>query len=189
MKFLLAALSLSFCLPAFATWSEDFAALKDIPRSYEDAGAICEEVARLDFKKDYPAPQYDVAVGIAYGDGQRTIGELDVIVFDNNTHKAVRVAEVKCWKNMSGGLNKALDQRARFLKNIRSGKKIVLESTSSHKVYDQEAFEYVEDFITVGQKGSLKEGYDQELNYTLKELHQYSVEMIRCQNQGQCARP
>lgn len=189
MKFLFVALSLVFSTSAFAGWSEDFAALKNVPRSYEDAGAICEEVARLDFKKEYPTPQYTVEVGIAYGDGMRTIGELDVVVFDNNTHKVIRIAEVKCWKKMGAGLDKALNQRARFLKNIRSGGNIILESTTTHQEYDRSAFEYVNDFITVGQKGSVSAGYDKELNYTLKELHEHQMDMIKCQNQGQCARP
>lgn len=52
---------------ALAAWSEDFVALRDVARSYEDSGSICEEVARLEVQRDFPAPQYEVHVGIAYG--------------------------------------------------------------------------------------------------------------------------
>jgi hypothetical protein len=172
-----------------ANWAEDFEALKSIPRSYQDSGAICEEVARLDVQKQFPAPQYEVIVGIAYGDGTRTIGELDVVVFDHNSNHVVRIGEVKCWKSLSGGLNKARDQRGRFLKNRRSNKQLYFKSTSNNQEFSQDAFEGVNDFITIGQLGSVAAGYDQELGYTLNEMHQHTGDMLRCQKAGLCAKP
>ncbi|WII71184.1 hypothetical protein QJS83_12005 [Bdellovibrio sp. 22V] len=173
----------------FADWAQDFAELKNIPRSYEDSGSICEEIARLDLQKEFPAPQYEVIVGIAYGDATRVIGELDVVIFDKNIQKVIKIAEVKCWKDMRGGLQKALEQRARFLKSIRSSKQLVFKSTSTKEVFDAEKFEYVEEFFTMGQKGTVAVGYEREMEYTHKEMQTHRYEMIRCQNQGQCVRP
>ncbi|MEK2690192.1 hypothetical protein [Bdellovibrio sp. GT3] len=182
--------ALFFSLNLFAAnWAEDFEALKSVPRSYEDSGAICEEIARLDVRKQFPAPQYVVEVGIAYGDSSRTIGELDIVVFDLQLQKVVRVGEVKCWKSFSGGLQKALDQRNRFIKVIRSAATVYFKSTSTGQLYDQAWFEGINDFITIGQLGSVREGYDQELGYTLRELHEYSSDMRDCQKQGECAKP
>lgn len=189
MKFLVLISSLFFALNSFAaTWAEDFESLKSIPRSYEDSGAICEEIARLDVQKIYLAPQFEVLTGISYGDTQRVIGELDIIVFDKNINKVVHIAEVKCWKDMRGGLDKALDQRHRFLKAIRSAKVLVFKSTSSDATYPQEQFEDVSDFTTLGQKGTVAAGYDQELSYTLQELHKHRADMLSCQSKGICVK-
>ena len=87
MKIFIFLSSLLISLSAFAGWPEDFAELKKIPRDYQDAGSICEEVARLDMQREYPAPQFTVEVGIAYADEERTVGELDIIIFDNNMNK------------------------------------------------------------------------------------------------------
>ena len=174
---------------ASAVWAQDFSELKDIPRSYEDSGAICEEVARLEMQRTYPAPQYKVEVGIAYGDGSRIIGELDVVIFDNNLNKVLKIAEVKCWKDVRGGLQKAQEQRARFLKYNRSGKPLFFRWTSSNQTFDKEQFAFEKEFFSITQKGSASQGFEVELEYTLKEMHQHRYEMIRCQNQGQCAKP
>lgn len=174
---------------ALAGLAEDFEALKSVPRDYTDAGSICEEVARLRVADEYPAPQYKVETGIAYGNEERTIGELDVIVFDLNTQKAVKLGEVKCWKDARAGLVKAKDQRARFLKNIRSNKPLQFISTSTHQTYDADQFRHVNDFISIAQKGTTNVGYDMEMEYTLNEFHQFRMKMIQCQRQGECAKP
>lgn len=180
---------LVFSGSAFATWSQDFAELKDIPRSYEDSGSICEEVARLEMQRSFPAPQYKVEVGIAYGDGTRTIGELDVVIFDNNLNKVYKIAEVKCWKDLRAGLQKAMDQRARFLKYNRSGKPLYFRSTSTKVAYDKAQFDHVDEFFSIAQKGGTKYGFDVELEYDLKQMHTYRTEMLRCQSKGECAKP
>lgn len=174
---------------AFAGLDEDFAALKSIPRDYTDAGSICEEVARLRVADEYPAPQYKVETGIAYGNTERTIGELDIIVFDLNTQKAIKLGEVKCWKDARAGLVKAKDQRARFLKNVRSNKPLQFISTSTHQTYDADQFRHVNDFISIAQKGTTNVGYDMELEYSINELHEFRMKMIQCQKQGECAKP
>jgi hypothetical protein len=189
MKFFVLLSALFVSLSAFAGWNEDFAILKDIPRDYQDAGSICEEVARVDMMRQYPAPQFNVEVGIAYGDEERTIGELDVIIFDNNTNKVYKIGEVKCWKDLSGALDKAKDQRARFVRSIHSNVPLRFRSTSSGKVYDADQFRYVADFFSIAQKGAEKRGFDVELEYTLAELKQFRKDMIHCQNKGECASP
>nr|BFD67058.1 hypothetical protein HAGR004_20800 [Bdellovibrio sp. HAGR004] len=186
---LLTSLLLLLASSAFADWAQDFEELKNIPRSYEDSGAICEEVARLDMQKEFPSPQYKVEVGIAYGDGSRTIGELDIVILDLQQNKVIKVAEVKCWKDIRGGLQKAMDQRARFMKHNNSSKPLYFRSTSSQQVFERELFEDVEEFFSIAQKGAASAGFDVELAYTLKEMHQHRTEMLRCQSQGICAKP
>lgn len=186
---LLFLISLFFSSPSFATWAQDFSELKDIPRSYEDSGSICEEVARLEMQREFPEPQYTVEVGIAYGDGTRTIGELDIVILDNNLNKVLKVAEVKCWKDMRAGLQKAMDQRARFLKYNRSGRPLYFRSTSTKLAYERAHFDHVQEFFSIAQKGGRDFGFDVELRYDLKQMHTYRFEMIRCQSKGECAKP
>lgn len=174
---------------AAASWEQDFELLKDVPVSYEAAGTICEEIARLDMQVEYPAPQYNVLVGIAYGNEERVIGELDVVIFDNNIQKVAKIAEVKCWKDLKAGMEKAHEQRARFIKAIRSGKPLEFFSTSTKEVFPQEQFENVKEFFSIGQKGATAFGFERELEYTLLEVKHHRTDMIRCQNQGKCAHP
>lgn len=174
---------------ALADWTSDFNALKNHPRSYEDTGAICEELARLKFERKFNNSNFEVLVGIAYGDVQNTIGELDIVVFDHSQEKVILVSEVKCWKNLQGGLAKAKDQRQRFLFNLNSNKNLYFESTSSQKQYKTEQFKFVTTFSTIGQKGAVNNGYDDELEYDLRELHTLRMEMLRCQDRKECAQP
>lgn len=179
---------LLFSNPLFANWSEDFDKLKNHPRSYEDTGAICEELARLKMEKIYSQPKFAILVGIGYGDLDGTLGELDVVVFDQQSKQVVKIAEVKCWQNVAGGLSKAKEQRQRFLSHLKD-KDLYFYSTSNDQTYDYEQFKSVKEFSTLGQKGSVATGYDDELEYDLRELRNLRYEMIRCQERGECARP
>ena len=74
---------------AEAGLQEDFEALRDSAKDYQIVGTVCEEVARLEMvRADYPQPRYRVVTGIAYGNGHRTIGELDVVVFEQRETEA-----------------------------------------------------------------------------------------------------
>lgn len=117
------------------------------------------------------------------------IGELDIVVLDLNLQKVIQIGEVKCWKEPKEGLVKAQEQRARFLKAVRSSKEIYFRSTSTKETYSKEIFQQVQKFFSIGPKGSVALGFDRELSYTFKELRDYRYEMIRCQARQECARP
>lgn len=173
---------------SFAGFYEDLDTLNHTPAKYEVIGTICEQVAKLRMEEAYQQPVYTVVTGIAYGDSSRTIGELDVVVFENHSHGAIKIAEVKCWNDMRGGLNKALDQRQRFLKTLGSRKGgLFFQSTDDGRHYDQGQFSGAKDFISIAQKGARNVGYDAELDYTLEELMRMRTMVMQCQKQGQCA--
>lgn len=186
-----AALSLFFGLFVFTTAQagihDEFLALKDSGKNYEVVGTICEEVARLQLARTYQAPQYTVITGIAYGDSHRTIGELDVVVFENRTGEAVKVAEVKCWRNMAGGLKKAHNQRDRFIRTINVPQQLFFRSTSSNHYFDQDQFDSIREFVAIAQRGATNYGYEDELEYSLDELMNLRSMMIQCQARGECA--
>lgn len=167
------------------TLEEIFQSFKKSQTSYEDKGVICEQVAKYLLEKKYPAPRYRVEVGIAYGDLDNTIGELDEVIFDNVENKAIQVLEVKCWADLKAGQEKAMNQRTRFLKNIRSNKELYFFSTSTQEEFDQKLFEGISDFRSIGQKGATASGFDFEFPFTMKELMDLRVRLVRCQSWGE----
>jgi hypothetical protein len=165
-----------------------FEALKNLPVDYEPAGQICEQVTRLQLAQQYKSDKYDITIGIEYAVNHRTIGELDVVVVDKATHNVVISAEVKCWKSLSGALNKARDQRTRVQRTLqKSGNQIVFTAhEGGHFTADN--FRNVK-WMSVAQLGSKAAGFDAELAFTLSELMDLRMMLIRCQDQGQCPKP
>lgn len=171
-------------------WATDFEQLVRIERSFEDSGAVCEEVARLQVQRTYPNPQFEVFTGIFYADSERVIGELDIVVLDSQLQKVVQIAEVKCWKEPASGLEKALQQRKRFLKTLRSAKELVFRSAfSGEHVLSKQAFQGIENFKTIGQKGTSAIGYDEEMPYTLLEFQELRRKVMNCQKRSECSNP
>jgi hypothetical protein len=174
----------------FAGLADDYEKIKDLGRDLEPTGAICEEVARLRFAEKYPEPQFSVVTGIEYSDRDGTVGELDVVVFNNNTHAAQVIAEVKCWTNAKSGLMKAKEQRQRFLANVRSSKALKFKWLDDPKLpMTKTQFNKVSDFYFVAQAGTQADGFDYELPYSLRELMQLRKEILVCQSTGPCLKP
>lgn len=174
-------------LNAYAGLSEDYHQLKNTGRDFSIIGTICEQVAQLRFAERYQEPEYRVITGIAYSDQERTLGELDLIVFNNSNNQAEVIAEVKCWKDAKGGLKKAREQRQRFLTNVRSSKALTfryLDNPSER--FTKTQFNKTEQFISISQKGTMKAGFDYEMDYTLDELMQLRADIMACQNSGEC---
>ena len=184
-------LGLLITASAFAGINEDFHELKDSGTDFTVIGTICEEVARLDIKDVYPPNRYQVHTGIQYASGKSVLGELDIVVIENKTNKAVLVGEVKCWKNLNGAHNKAMEQRQRFLKHIHSDAKLNFRSANFSKgeSFHQDQFEGIQDFIAIAQKGSEDFGFDDELEYSLEELMELRQRIISCQKQHRCVAP
>lgn len=166
-----------------APLNELFEELRDSGMNYEVVGTICEQVARIELRQTYPETNYEIVTGIEYSDSNRTLGELDVVVFENSTKQAVLVAEVKCWKDLSAARQKALNQRERFIKSL--SKKI--ELWSQENVYSKAQFKNVQQFVSIAPKGATEAGFEIDLDNTLAELMELRKLMINCQHQGECA--
>ena len=189
MKFLSLISVLFFSFQSFAGLGEDFNKLKNSGTDYEVVGAVCEEVTKLRFQEEFPAPRYAVTTGVEYGDGSRTIGELDVVVYEAQTNQVLRVAEVKCWKDNAGAIAKAHDQRNRFIRTLKSGRTVYFRSLNSQTQFRKDHFMRNQQYMAVAPKGSKSAGFDVELEYELKELMQLRQMMIQCQSKQVCARP
>lgn len=178
-----------FSVSSFAGLQEDFAALKNSGTDFTVIGVICEQVAKLELEETYPSTKYTVETGIQYGDGRRAFGELDVIVFEKATGRAVLVGEVKCWKDLNGALRKASKQRQRFLSYINSNAKLVFMNTTNYRNYDQDQFEGIRQFVSIAQKGAESAGFTDELPYSLEELMGLRQRLMDCQHAHECKRP
>lgn len=178
-------------LNVFAGFQEDFDQLKNTGQNFEPDGTVYEEIARLRFQEKFPQPEYAVFTGIEYSDNKTdlTVGELDLVVFNNQTHKAIVVAEVKCWKSPKGGLKKAKEQRQRFNNNMSSGKGLTFTWLADPKVkLNKNQFDEIEQFYFIGPKGTQEFGFDFELDYILSELMELRKELLNCQSFGDCAK-
>ncbi|WII71069.1 hypothetical protein QJS83_11410 [Bdellovibrio sp. 22V] len=174
---------------AFADLAESFEKIKTHARHYRDPGAVCEEVAQVEFSEQYPAPQYEVIVGVAYNVKGRTVGELDMVLMDKNTQKVAMVGEVKCYTDLKNGLKKAKQQRKRFLQTLGSGVPIEFVNTSTGEKYAYEQFQYVTQFVSISQKGGRAVGFDYELEHSLDEMSQLRDQIIHCQKDRLCPVP
>lgn len=180
--------TLFFSLNLFANYEDDFDAVQKRRPNLESKGTICEELAVLQLKKEYP--HNEVYSGIVYGDRHGAVGELDLVVLDRNGSKAIVIGEVKCWKDFREGLSKAKEQRKRFFKTMSSAAPVEFFYLKDRDLkFTKNDFDSVSEFISIGPKGAKSLGYDVELEYSLEELMSMRVEIMRCQHKGQCLSP
>lgn len=168
-----------------APLNELFEKLRDSALNYEVVGVVCEQVARLELMKTYPESEYHIVNGIEYGDNTRTIGELDVIVFQKSTQKAVLVGEVKCWRDLKAALSKARNQRKRFQNSLSKN----IELHDHETDYDKSQFSNVQKYVAIAPKGATATGFEMDMENSLGELMELRDMLLRCQDAGQCAAP
>lgn len=171
--------SLSLAIPIPQLFEE----LKESGANYAVVGMVCEKVAIIELERTYAPSNYDIINGIVYSDSNRTIGELDVVIIDKKTKDVVLVGEVKCWKDMAGGLSKALDQRKRFKKNIDNRINLI---DGDRRHYSTEQFKHNPKFVAIAQSGSKSVGFDLELENSLNDLMSLRQQLMDCQERGEC---
>ncbi|WP_415064021.1 hypothetical protein [Bdellovibrio sp.] len=187
----LSILSVLFSAVCFAGDIEPvFEALKSSAVNYEPDGAVCEQVARLRLQEDYPDKDFLLATGIEYSTGGQTLGELDLVVINRTTQKVVLVMEVKCWKNYGQALDKAKAQRDRFTWNLTKYPHQIRFTTYSDLHLRPEQFEgNATVFRSLSHAGGIRHGFDMELGFTLSELRDLRMKLLKCQAWGGCPRP
>ncbi len=180
---LIAGLFLSVSASAISL-EQAYEALKFSQANVAPEGAICEQVAILEFQLEYPADKYEIVNDIEYTDGRSTYGEIDVVVFDKATKKAVMIAEVKCWKSLKNARKKAFEQRMRFGRALASKGSLSLKNREYSFQRDQ--FDSVQSFIMIAQKGAVAAGFERELEMDLKELAELRRRVETCQTYKNC---
>ncbi len=166
-----------------------FNALKQSGVNYEPDGAVCEQVARLKLEEEFSPDKYFITGGIEYDTGEHTLGELDVVIVDKTSNKVVMVAEVKCWRNLWQAMDKLKAQRDRFTWNLSQFPHRLRFTSYDGVEYRVEQFAGLNNFRSISQAGGLKRGFDVELDFTLSELRELRMKLLKCQSWGECARP
>ncbi|KHD87757.1 MAG: hypothetical protein OM95_12130 [Bdellovibrio sp. ArHS] len=166
-----------------------FELLKQSGVNYEPDGAICEQVAKLRYRAEYPEAQFLITTGVEYSTGGQTLGELDILVIDRATEKVVLVSEVKCWKNVEQALDKAKSQRQRFLWNLEKHPRQMQFAPSEDLQLKVSQFDAATAYRSLSQMGGLEKGFDAELELSLSELKQLRMQLLKCQAWGECQRP
>ncbi|MGE5086730.1 MAG: hypothetical protein ACM3MG_10550 [Bacillota bacterium] len=182
----------SFLFSSFV-WAGDiqaaFDSIKDSGANLEPDGAVCEQLERVRLQSLYPQDKYIVAGGVEYSLGGDTVGELDSIVLDRNTNKVILLEEVKCWKDFGNALSKAKSQRDRFLSKVAKSPREVVFQSYDGRTYSVDQFQGDIPFKFVSQAGGVSNGFDVELDWTLRELGKVRMMVLKCQQNGQCAKP
>jgi hypothetical protein len=156
-----------------------FELLKYEKEDFVNTGAVCEHVARLELQEDYPLNRFEIDIGVSYIAGDQVLGELDVVIRDRKTGTIPAIGEVKCWKNLKSGLEKAQEQEARFREALQAGRLSSSQAVSFTRFVEggenpvsiqAGSFPASFDHFSIGQNGAKKVGYDRELEMTLEQL-------------------
>ncbi len=184
-------LLLSTLNPANAALSEEdyFEELGRIPANYKVFGTVCEEMARIDLEEEYHRDFYDIKVGIEYRNANRTVGELDVIIFRRSDEEAIMVAEVKCWRNFQGALKKANRQLGRFQNNSGNENIRFIGRENGVQEYHWTQFDELTNYQKISQLGGREAGFDRTLTLDIAAIKRLHGRLMQCQESGRCSRP
>lgn len=147
------------------------------------SGMVCERVAVREVESLYPSANFNIINSIRYDRSNKTIGELDVVIFDKSTGQVEAIAEVKCWTSFSGALKKAKNQRMRFLTHLNNNIDIF---DKDGKKYSKNLFKNIQKYFAISQAGGVNQGFDFELSLTYKELMELRSRLLDCKSEGRC---
>ncbi|MBO9666657.1 MAG: hypothetical protein J7501_07560 [Bdellovibrio sp.] len=186
---LISFLSLSSTLAFAGDIQAAFETLKNSGVNYDPDGAVCEELERVRLDKIYPADKFVITGDVEYSTGGLTIGELDIIILDRQTNKVVLLEEVKCWKDFDGALLKAKSQKQRFEWNLEKSPRSLIFTSYDGRSYSAEQFMGNIPFNFISQQGGVAKGFTYEFDLNLREVHQLRMMLLKCQQNGECAKP
>lgn len=174
--------------PLPETLQEAFAFLSQQKANYKTEGVVCEQLAKREFSKIYPSDRYYIDVGVEYRDSQgQTIGELDLVVFDHQFKNVMLIVEVKCWRSLDQGMDKAQVQRDRFLYALQTQQQsLVFVSKNPHQEYSHLSFSADLRYRFASQVGGKKWGFDLEIPFKLSDIELLQQHLVRCQKKGLC---
>jgi|GEM_PF-6741687 len=97
-----------------------FLEIRDLPFNYGNVGSVLEAIAYIELTRIYPPPRYQVLANTEYRDANgRTVGELDILVYDLSAGHVDSVYEVKLTASPSRAGKHARQQLLRFQKYIK----------------------------------------------------------------------
>lgn len=93
--------------------------IHDLSFRWGDVGSILEAIVYVEFQKRYPEPDYEIIPGTTYHDESgRTLGEIDILVYDRRNDRVLAVYEVKLTGSPGNAGKQANRQLARLKRAI-----------------------------------------------------------------------
>jgi len=154
--------------------------IKDLPYDYGQVGSIVEALAHSQLEVLYPAPHYEVIGDLDYQEGVRTVGELDLVVFDRESGRAVLVAEAKLTDNFKWARRSARKQIHRFQSYLHEGKITRFIHTADPKrTVTTNQFTDVGRYVLIGPRNALAAGFDYEVDVTRTEADELQAKLLK----------
>lgn len=168
--------------PERASLLEDyFARIRDLEFDYGKVGSVLEALAYLELQQLFPEPDYEILAGLQYQDfSDRTAGELDLVVWEKESRRAVRIYEVKLSINLGRARKLALAQLERFKAHLKE-KNIsqFIYNRDRYRAFRVSQFEEIVAYGVIANQGAREEGYDMEIDLTREEADRLQELLIR----------
>ena len=162
---------------------EAFEKLKNKDIRLSNHGYVCEELAMIYIKKLYDPELYTVHNGIVYKGNSGVIGELDVVIINNETNKAIMIGEVKCKTRVFSAIQKAKKQLKRFTDNIGTKSIELYLYADKNQTFERENFLNKLEKRYISFKGTTKKGFSDELLLTLDSVKSL-LHKLKCYKSG-----
>ncbi len=146
-----------------------------------DQGPLCEKIAIYQIEQEFDPNEYTTLNGLVYEEGDRIVGELDVVVIRNDDSESVLVAEVKCWNRPTKALQKANQQLSRFFSYLDDDIDIY-SAVDFSESYSTSCFDEAPEIRTISQKGTAQFGFDQELELSLNSV-KILLKKLQCERE------
>lgn len=132
-----------------------FEAIRKLPLDYGKIGSVLEAIALVELGKLYPEPDYAVYTGIQYENHSgRTLGELDIVIWDLKENHALAVYECKLTGNFRRAGQKGREQLNRFINSLKA-REIGGMRSEAGKRFNPQQFEEALVYGLIGPHGAL----------------------------------
>lgn len=145
-----------------------YSILKDREADYGKVGSVLEQLWAHKLQEENPNAV--VATGLQYFDDVRTLGELDVVLFDTASDRVTMVAEVKLTGSVENALSKAREQILRFRVALEENRvATVRETLGDRKAWPVSRFAETREYLLLGSKETEGRGFDRAFDLTRDE--------------------
>lgn len=154
--------------------------------NWGNIGSVMEALGYAQLQEKYPAPDYEIISSIFYHDDMgRSLGELDLVVWDKKADKALEVYEVKVSNNLPSALRTAVNQLNKFKISVRDD--LIARFTwegDRTRHFRSPQFADVAIYGFIGNKGAKEAGYTIEFELSRLEVEYLQKRVLAYRKQG-----
>jgi len=164
--------------------------IRDLDFEYQRIGSLVEALAFVALQRRYPSPRYEVIPNVEYlNEHRRTLGELDLVVYEPGAGRALLIAETKLSRNLPAAGKKATEQLTRFQAHLHNGDIHELICTRSpERILRPAHFMEVGRYVRIGSQGALQAGFDYEIDLGREEANRLQQWLLNAGPSGATTR-